>query len=396
MKKRVLAGLAVLMLLIATTAFAEAPFHIGVAPPTVSQAEDNYRGGEALVKKYGDVRSGGMINHVTLPDNFNAEMETTISQIVSFADDPKIKVIVVDESLPGTTEAFKRVRDKRPDILLLAGEPLEDPNMIASAADLCVTHDDLSRGYTIIAGAKAMGADTFVHISFPRHLSIELLSRRMHIMEEVCKDLGMKFAQETAPDPTSDVGISGAQQYVLEKMPTWIEKYGKNTCFFTTNQTHIEPMLRQMVNTGGGCFLEADSPSPLKGYPGAFKLDLEKEKGDWQAIMAKIEKAVIDAGAGGRMGTWGYSTAFATVVGLGELGKMVVEGTADVKDMKSVVKAIESATPGATWKARYYTDTNTGVKMKNFLLTMQDSYVFGKGYLHVTELEIPEKYYNIK
>ncbi|HCL79046.1 MAG TPA: hypothetical protein DIC53_03650 [Synergistaceae bacterium] len=75
---------------------------------------------------------------------------------------------------------------------------------------------------------------------------------------------------------------------------------------------------------------------------------------------------------------------------------MVVEGTADVKDMKSVVKAIESATPGATWKARYYTDTNTGVKMKNFLLTMQDSYVFGKGYLHVTELEIPEKYYNIK
>ncbi len=395
MKRTMIFALVTLLCLCAGAAFAQAPFHIGVATPTVSQAEDNYRGGEALLKKYGDVANGGMVRHVTTPDNSNAEMETTISQIVSLADDPDMKVIVVDEAVPGTTEAFRRIREKRPDIILLAGNPHEDPNMIAPVSSLCVMPDHISRGYTIIKGAQLMGADTFVHISFPRHLSIELLSRRMHIMQEVCKDLGLKFEQETAPDPTSDVGVSGAQQYVLEKTPAWIQKYGKNTCFFTTNQTHIGPLLRQLAKNGG-YFLEADSPSPLKGYPGAFKLDLEKEKGNWQAIMAKIEKAIVDAGAGGRMGTWAYSTAYSTVAGLGEFGKLVVEGKAQIGDMKALVTALETATPGAKWKSIYYTDKSTGVKMKNYLLIMQDTYVFGKGPLHLTDLEVPAKYYKIK
>ncbi|WP_024821435.1 MULTISPECIES: DUF3798 domain-containing protein [Aminobacterium] len=377
-------------------ALAEAPFHIGIVTPTVSQAEDNYRGAEALLKKYGDVADGGMVRHLTSPDNFNAEMETTITQIVSLADDPLMKVIVVDEAVPGTTEAFKRIMEKRPDIVRLAGNPLEDPNMICPVASLAVMPDHISRGYTIIYGAKEMGADTFVHISFPRHLSIELLSRRMHIMEEVCKDLGLKFVQETAPDPTSDVGVAGAQQYVLEKTPAWLEKYGKNACFFTTNQTHIEPLLRQLTHHHGGYFLEADSPSPLKGYPGAFHLDLEKEKGNWEAIMAKIEKAVVDAGAGGRLGTWAYSTAYATAAGLGEFGKWVVEGKTDINDTEALKKALETYTPGASWRTMYYTDKNTGVKMKNYLLIMQDSYVFGKGFLHLTDVEIPKKYYKIK
>ena len=96
----------------ATAAFAAAPFHIGVATLTVSQAEDTYRGAERLIKEYGDVDKGGMIKHVTMPDNFMSEMETTISQIVGLADDPKMKVIVVDDAIPGSTVAFRRVKER--------------------------------------------------------------------------------------------------------------------------------------------------------------------------------------------------------------------------------------------------------------------------------------------
>ena len=35
-----------------------------------------------------------------------SEMETTISQIAGLADDPKMKVIVVNQGIPGTAEAF--------------------------------------------------------------------------------------------------------------------------------------------------------------------------------------------------------------------------------------------------------------------------------------------------
>ena len=67
---------------------------------------------------YGSVDKGGMVTHVTYPDNFMQEMETTISQMVGLADDPKMKVIIVGEAVPGTVEAFRRIREARPDIIL--------------------------------------------------------------------------------------------------------------------------------------------------------------------------------------------------------------------------------------------------------------------------------------
>jgi len=83
------------MVLFSSFALAAAPFHIGIMTGTVSQQEDELRGAERLVKEYGDVSDGGMISHITSPDNFMAEMETTISQIASWADDPLMKAIVV-------------------------------------------------------------------------------------------------------------------------------------------------------------------------------------------------------------------------------------------------------------------------------------------------------------
>ncbi|MFA7366670.1 MAG: DUF3798 domain-containing protein, partial [Synergistaceae bacterium] len=251
----------------------KAAFHIGIVTGTVSQSEDDLRGAELAIEKYGDVSTGGMIKHLTYPDNFMSEMETTIAQIAGLADDPDMKVVVVNQAIPGTAEGFRRIKEKRPDILCFAGEAHEDPNVISSVADLTINADFVSRGYLIIHTAKELGCDTFVHISFPRHMSYETLGRRRLIMEQACKDLGMKFVFETAPDPTSDVGVAGAQQFILEKTPAWVSKYGKNTAFFCTNDAHTEPLLKQLA-ANGGFFIEADLPSPLMGYPGAFGIDL--------------------------------------------------------------------------------------------------------------------------
>ena len=368
-------------------------FHIGVVTGTVSQSEDDLRGAEELIKRYGAVKTGGMIQHITYPDDFMSQQETTISQIVALADDPAMKAIVVNQAVPGTAEAFKRVKAKRPDILCFAGEAHEDPLVIQSSADLAINADFISRGYTIIWAAKQMGAKNFVHISFPRHMSYESLGLRRQIMEVACKDLGLNFVFETAPDPTSHV--AGAQQFILEKVPQWIQKYGKETAFFCTNDAHTEPLLKQIA-AFGGMFVEADLPSPLMGYPGAFGIDLSAEAGNFPAILKKVESTVVAKAGAGKFGTWAFSYGFTVTAGLGEYAKRIVEGTATKGSMSDLYKALGEYTPGAKWNGGSYIDANTGVRAKNHTLVYMDTYIFGQGYLPTTSLEVPEKYYNIK
>ena len=388
-------GMALAAALSGAALAAEAPFHIGICTGTVSQSEDDLRGAEKLIELYGDVKNGGMIQHITYPDNFMTEMETTISQIAALADDPKMKAVIVNQGIPGTAPAFKKIREKRPDIFLMVGEAHEDPGTIEPVADVVINADNIARGYLIIAAAKKMGADTFVHISFPRHMSYETLGRRRNIMEQACKDLGIKFVFETAPDPTSDVGVAGAQQFILEKTPAWVAKYGKNTAFFCTNDAHTEPLLKQLAKHGG-YFIEADLPSPLMGYPGALGIDLTKEAGKWPVILKKVEQAVIKAGAKGRMGTWAYSYGYTNSIALAEFGKRVVEGKAKATSKKDLMACYAQYTPGAKWNAGYYTDLGTGVTNKKHFLVYQDTYIMGKGYMNATAVKVPAKYEKIK
>lgn len=397
MRRAVYVVIAMLFMFLLTTCdivYAAAPYHIGIVTGTVSQGEDELRGAERVIQEYGDAASGGMIVHVTYPDNFMQEMETVISQIVGLADDPLMKAIVVNQSIPGTTEAFRRVKERRPDILCFAAEAQEDPGVISSVADLVTSVNDIYRGYLIPVAAKMMGATDFVHISFPRHMSYELLSRRRNIMEATCKDIGLKFHFETAPDPVSDVGVAGAQQFILEKVPAWLKKYGPNTAFFNTNVAHVEPLIRQIV-TYGGYYVESSVPSPLRGYPGALGLDLTAEKGNFPAIMKKIENVIIQKGAGGRLGTWAYSCGYAESAGLVELAKRVIDGKAKAS-IGDLIKAYEKYTPGSQWNGSYYVDLNTGIEKTNYILVYQDTYVFGKGYLGLTKLQVPQKYLKIK
>ena len=169
------------------------------------------------------------------------------------ADDPLMKAVIVNQSVPGTVAAFNQIREKRPDILLVNLVAQEDTVMVENASDLVMDADNVSRGYRIIAAAKEMGATKFAHITFPRHMSIELLALRRAIMEEACKDLGLEFISLNAPDPTTDIGVPGAQQYIAENIQPWIDKYGKDTAFFCTNDAHTEPLLRG-VAAGGAIF----------------------------------------------------------------------------------------------------------------------------------------------
>ena len=331
------------------------------------------------------------------PDNFTEDLETTIQTIVNLSDDPLMKAIIVNQAVPGTTEAFRQIKERRPDILCIAGEAHEDLPEIGSAADLVCNNDFVARGYLIIKTAHELGCDTFVHISFPRHMSYETMSRRVAVMQAACEEFGMKFVLETAPDPTTDVGVAGAQAYVLEKTPEWIEKYGKNSAYFCTNDAHTEPLLKQLL-AYGGCFIEADLPSPLMGYPGALGITTDDIAGDFTAILGRVEDAVVEKGGEGRFGTWAFSYGYTVSAGLAQHAMNVLNGEAELNNIADIAKAYGVFSPGAEWNGSKYTNAETGVKSDNTFLVYQDTYIMGNPghYMGATEVEVPEKYFTTK
>ena len=369
------------------------PYKIGIVTGSVSQSEDDRRGAEAFQKEYGE----DMVQLAIYPDNFTEETETTIQSIVNLSADPLMKAIIVNQSVPGTTEAFRKIKETRPDIICIAGEAHEDLPEIGSAADLVTNNDFVSRGYLIIRTAHELGCDTFVHISFPRHMSYETMSRRVAIMKAACEEFGMKFVLETAPDPTSDVGVSGAQAYILEQVPAWVEKYGQKAAYFCTNDAHTEPLLKRLLECGG-YFIEADLPSPLMGYPGALGIDLTAEAGDYAKILAKVEEAICEKGGADRFGTWAFSYGYTVSAGLAQHALNVINGESELCDIDDIAKAYEVFSPGAAWNGSNYTNAETGVKAENTFLVYQDTYIMGNPghYMGATSVEVPEKYFTIK
>ena len=397
MKKLLCVLLAALMVMsmavVASAESAPEEFHIAIVTGSVSQSEDDRRGAEAFQAMYGE----DMVQLAIYPDNFMDETETTIQTIVNFTDDPLMKAIIVNQAIPGTAEAFRQVKERRPDILCIAGESHEDLPVIGEAADLVCNNDFVARGYLMIHTAHELGCDTFVHISFPRHMSYETMSRRVAVMKETCKDLGMEFVLETAPDPTSDVGVSGAQQYILEHAPEWIEKYGQNSAYFCTNDAHTAPLIKQLL-AYGGYFIEADLPSPLMGYPGALGIDLTDANGDFEKILAEVEKAVVEKGGAGRFGTWAYSYGYTVSAGLAQHAYNVITGVSELDEIDDIADAYAVFSPGANWNGSSYTNADTGVKSENIFLVYQDTYIMGEPghYMGSTDIEVPEKYFTVK
>jgi hypothetical protein len=319
--------------------FPKIGFKVGILTGTVSQGEDEYRGAERVTARYGPKQ----IVHRTYPDNFMTEQETTVTQLMEMARDPDVKAIIVAQAVPGTLPAIKKARRERDDLIFILVSPQEDPEQVTQYADLILTTDDLKRGETIVAGAKKMGATTFVHYTFPRHMSMEILSRRRDIMREQCKKLGLEWVQRNSPDPTGDQGIAGSQKFILEDVPRAIARYGKDTAFFSTNCAMQEPLIQAALN-GGAIFVEQCCPSPTHGYPGALGIIINEDiAGDMKKIREQIGKKVAAAGMSGRFATWATSMHIVMIEAGIELARGKIAGELDLTDVAAVKKHLEEA-----------------------------------------------------
>lgn len=346
-------------------------YKIGIITGTVSQGEEEYQAAQNMVAKYGSDK----IVTATYPDNFSSETEATIAQVVSLASDPDVKAIVFVQAVPGAAAAIDKVRETNPDMLFITGVAAEPPATIAAKSDIVMLVDEVTMGRTVIEQAVSQGAETFVHISFARHLGYETIAARREGFIATCEELGVTYVEATAPDPTGDAGVAGAQQWIIENVPQLITEYGENTAFFSTNCAMQEPLIKTVAELHA-VYPQQCCPSPYHAYPGAFGINVEGHEGDVEYLLGEIEKAVTEYGNNGRMSTWTVPVNMLMVEAGVEYAIAFCEGKTDGRvDEAKLLEIFNEVAGGQEVQTSYYVDEEAG-ELSNFFMILCPYYTF--------------------
>lgn len=349
MKKLLVFTLALAMLLgMMLPAVAEGGYKIAILTGTTSQGEEEYRAAERLAVEYPDV-----VITDTYPDNFSSEVETTIGKLLQFAENPEVKAIIMCQAVQGATAAFTKIRETRPDILLIAGVAAEDPADIAGAADLVMGVDEINGGYQIVGTAKEWGAEVLVHYSFARHMGYETIVARYNIMKEEAELAGIELVFRDAPDPTGDAGMTGAQTFILSDVPKVMEEYaGKKVAFFTTNCGMQEPLQAAVLKEANALYPLPCCPSPFHGFPSSLELEVEPEEwGNVETYLRKMAARLNEIGAINRVSTWPVGVNMSIILGGFEYAKDYIENggeRVDLAKLHEVMTKVASQSPDLT------------------------------------------------
>jgi len=285
---------------------------IAIITNTVDQSEEEYRSAEALQARYGEDR----IIHRTWPVNFATEGEQMITILQQVAADPAVKAVIINQAVINTNAAVDKLLELRDDIFIAYCTPAEHPPDVMSRAHLAINTNDPMVGDVIVMQAKAQGAEVFAHYSFPRHMSIATLALRRDNIMAACEREGIRFVDLTAPDPTSDVGVPGAQQFIFEDVPKQIAELGVNTAFFSTNCAMQIPLITRVIE-GGAIYPQPCCPSPYHGFPSALEIEDMVGTGEFDEdgneimrmrdlgeVIAETRAALAARGVAGRLSTW--------------------------------------------------------------------------------------------
>jgi len=292
------------------------PGKIAIVTNTIDQNEEEFRSADALVMKYG----ADKVIHRTWPVMFAAEGEMMITVLTEIASDFDVGAIVINQAVVNTNAAIDAVREIRgDDIFIVVCNPAEDPRDVYARVDLSLDINNPAIGELFVQQAVAMGAETIVHYSFPRHMAVPALAVRRDNMRAAAEAAGIDFHDLPSPDPMEEGGMAASQLFISQDVGRQVERFGANTVFFSTNCGQQVPLLQQVL-AYGAMFVQPCDPSPFHAFPQALGLAPEGQEAVGLFSMLEIieltRDAIIEAELQGRISNWALPASMAnTTVG---------------------------------------------------------------------------------
>ena len=346
-----------------------------------------------VISKYG----GDKVVHVECPLSYMFEHEKMVDLVMELGADPDIKAIIVNRTYIGMSAAFEKLRETRKDIFVVYCTPDTDESsaestqtraIVAQTADLVLATDELGMGPAMAKQAQKLGAKTFVHYSFPRHMSVPILLEMRELAKRECEELGIEFVGVTAIDPLSEAGRDSANEFILDDVPKMVKKYGKDTAFFTTDSI-LKASLIPSVVSEGAIF---PYPSPY-GFTSVFQME-EELRNRWadpscsrididRDVISGLTKAIAKKNMLGRLSTWPVEADHMYTMTAAEYAVKWINGevSKDNIDIEILKQLMEEYAGVEVYLTPYtddypYTENGTGETYNNFLMMRMDYFTF--------------------
>ena len=280
------------------------PGKIAVITDVASINKDDFHSVDHLLEKYG----ADKIIHVTWSENFVAEQERMINIITSLAADREIRALILNHAVVGSNEAVNKLKEKRDDMFVVYCNTNDDPLASARHANLLLMFNYLSIGQAMVKQAKKQGAKSFVHYSFPRHLSSSRGLVRRDMAKETCASEGIQFVDVTAIDPVGEADQDAAHQFILEDVPKLVAKYGEDTAFFCSCCSLQTPLIKAVIDSHA-IFPQPCCPSPYHGFPEALGIEKGENFSDLNYVIGEACRIADEKNMTDRLSTWPVSAA---------------------------------------------------------------------------------------
>lgn len=325
-------------------------------------------------------RSG--YRHLVLEDSSFLDPSSLKKTISGFANDPRVKGIVVSPSPSGTAAGFKAAREIREDILCAAVNPAEAPLLIEANADLVVGTDTVGRALRLARLARQCGVKRILFLPENPPFSAEENARFDAVLAAACAESGVELSVKP-PKESADSFLNKSAEAGSPKSLLW-------------SATTLDSAILRSFLDAGNYILDSPKARLASDYAELLAQDPLADSGDYQKILKRYEKAAIDAGYAGRLGTWIFPEAYVLTSGVSEFIRKNPGKKISSRDAKPLLQEIQRFCPGTKPTLAQRVDPDTGVKARNHFRFTEEIYVLGRGFLSQSPSGIPDTYQLIK
>ena len=253
------------------------PGRIAIVTNIFEQNAEEYISARHIQDKFG----AEYIIHRTWPVQFAQEGEMMIEILQEIADDPDVRVLIINQAVMNTNAAVEAFRERRDDVFIIYVRPMEvgyfyphrgdrinQYEITIKNADLILNTNNAAVGYHLVNQAIAMGAETIIHYSSLRHMAVPHLAVRRDGIRDAAEAAGIAFYDLDLYDRLIQSSVLIATTQDVDRR---VNRYGTNIVFISTFCRQQAPIMSQVIRSGA-LYILLCCPSPFHTIPNALGL----------------------------------------------------------------------------------------------------------------------------